>query len=191
MNSNYDFSVMRVLRRRLGMTLEALAEVAGRTYTTVESVETNKTLPSLKTLDSIAGALQMRTSTLVSLAERKLVQKREARLEEIARQDSHDTGMDKCKVAQYDKGKLIRVSAKAGDLVHVMALHEDVNEFCYVLSGCVDLSVQGTIHRLKEDDTILFDGVLDHSYTQVETGEYITVHVPKDISVIRKLLEST
>ena len=135
MNSNYDFSVMRVLRRRLGMTLEALAEAAGRTYTTVESVETNKTLPSLKTLDSIAGALQMRTSTLISLAERKLVQKRQAKLDSNGGRDTRDTGTDKCKIAQYDKGKLIRVSAKEGDLVHVMGLHEDVNEFCYVLTG--------------------------------------------------------
>lgn len=188
MNSNYDFSVMRVLRRRLGLTLEALARAAGRTYTTVESVETNKTMPSLKTLDAIAGALQMRTSSLVSLAERKLVQKRPAVPEQA---EAAGPGAENCRVARYDKGKLIRVTAKAGDYVHVMELHEEVHEFCYVISGCVDLSIQDKVYRLNPDDTILFDGMLDHSYTQIESGEYITVHIPKDISVIGRLLEST
>jgi len=193
MNSTYDFSVMRILRRRLGLTLEALAEAAGRTYTTVESVETNKTMPSLKTLDAIAGALQMRTSTLVGLAERRLVQKRQATLEDQtdADTDTADVGLENCRVARYDKGKLIRVTAEKGDHVHVMRLHDDVHEFCYVLSGCVELRVQDTTYRLNPDDTILFDGVLDHSYTQIETGEYITIHIPKDISVISRLIEGS
>ena len=47
MNSNYDFRMIRVLRRRLNLTLQALAARAGVTYPTVESVETNKTMPSL------------------------------------------------------------------------------------------------------------------------------------------------
>lgn len=191
MNSTYDFSVMRILRKRLGMTLEALAEAAGRTYTTVESVETNKTMPSLKTLDAIAGALGMRTSTLVGLAERRLVQKRQAVLEGQTDADTQDIGLENCKVARYDKGKLIRVTAEKGDHVHVMQLHDDVHEFCYVLSGCVELRVQDKTYELSPDDTILFDGVLDHSYTQIETGEYVTVHIPKDISVISRLIEGS
>jgi len=78
MNSTYNFKVMRALRRRLGLTLEQLARISGLTYTTVESVETNKTMPSLKTLDAIAGALQISTSSLIGMAERKLVQRRKA-----------------------------------------------------------------------------------------------------------------
>jgi len=70
-----------------------------------------------------------------------------------------------------------------------MGLHEDVHEFCYVLSGCVDLRIEDKTYRLHPDDTILFDGVLDHAYTQVESGEFITVHIPKDIRIIEKLLE--
>jgi quercetin dioxygenase-like cupin family protein len=100
-----------------------------------------------------------------------------------------DEGLENCRVARYDKGKLIRVTAEAGDHVHVMGLHENVHEFCYVLSGLVELRVEDRTHRLGPDDTILFDGLLDHAYTQIETGEYITVHVPKDIRVIEKLLE--
>ncbi len=81
------------------------------------------------------------------------------------------------------------MAALAGDYVHVMGLHEDIHEFCYVLSGCVDLQIEDRSFRLNADDTILFDGLLDHSYTQVEAGEYVTVHIPKDIRIIERLLE--
>ena len=189
MNSVYDFRMIRVLRRQLNLTLQALAARSGLTYPTVESVETNKTLPSLKTLDALAGALQISTSALLGLAERRLVQKRQAKVEPRSHKTKADRGLDLCRVARYDKGKLIRVTAEAGDHVHVMGLHENVHEFCYVLTGCVELRIEDKTYQLGSDDTILFDGLLDHSYTQIETGEYVTVHIPKDIRVIEKLLE--
>jgi transcriptional regulator with XRE-family HTH domain len=189
MNSKYDFRIIRVLRRRLGLTLQVLAGRAGLTYPTVESIETNKTLPSLRTLDALAGALQISTSDLLSLAERRLIQRRKANVEPRSHLTSRDKGLEKCRVARYDKGKLIRVTAQKGDYVHVMGLHEDVNEFCYVLSGCVELRVEDKAYRLEQDETILFDGLLDHSYTQIESGEYVTVHMPKDIRVLETLLD--
>ena len=189
MNSDYDFRIIRVLRRRLGLTLQGLAGRAGVTYPTVESVETNKTMPSLKTLDAIAGALQISTCDLLGLSERRLVQRRKAQSEDRSHATRSDTGLEKCKVARYDKGKLIRVAAAGGDHVHVMGLHEDIHEFCYVLSGCVDLRIEDKTYRLGPDDTILFDGLLDHSYTQIEDGEYVTIHIPKDIRILEKLLE--
>jgi len=141
-NSNYDFRIIRVLRRRLSLTLQGLAGRSGLTYPTVESVETNKTMPSLKTLDALAGALQVSTSDLLGLAERRLVQRRKAQNEPRSHATRTDTGLERCRVARYDKGKLIRVTAEAGDHVHVMGLHEDIHEFCYVLSGRVDLRIE-------------------------------------------------
>ncbi len=190
MNSKYDFRMIRVMRRQLNLTLQALAGRSGLTYPTVEAVETNKTFPSLKTLDALAGALQISTSALLGLAEGRLVQKRTAKAEPRTPSTKSDRGLENCRVARYDKGKLIRVSAEAGDQVHVMGLHEDVHEFCYILSGCVELRIEDKTYRLNPDDTILFDGLLDHAYNQIETGEYVTVHIPKDIRVIEKLLES-
>jgi len=190
MNSTYNFKVLRVLRRRLDLTLEELARRAGLTYTTVEAVETNKTQPSLKTLDALAGALQISTSNFLGLAETRRVQRRQAQHEPSLDTPHADSGLENCKVARFAHGKLIRVTAQAGDLVHVMGLHEDVHEFCYVLTGCVELRVEETTYELREDDTILFDGVLDHAYRQIETGEYLTVHIPKDIRHLELLLSS-
>ncbi len=188
MNSSYNFRILRVLRKRLNLTLEQLAERSGLTYATVAAVETNKTYPSLKTLDAIAGALQISTSSLVSLAEHRLVQRRRSEFERSPELAKTEQGLEKCRIARYAHGKLIRISADAGDCIHVMGIHEDVLEFCYVLSGCVELVVDGTPYELHADDTILFDGLLDHAYIQKTKGEYLTVHIPKDDRILGGLL---
>jgi transcriptional regulator with XRE-family HTH domain len=189
MNSVYDFRVMRVLRRQQSLTLHELARRSGLTYPTVEGVETNKTQPSLKTLDAIAGALEISASDLVRLAERRLVQRRKAEFTREVQPRSVDMGVEKCRIAYFDKGKVIRVTASEGETVHVMGLHENIHEFCYVLSGRVDLRVEDKTYHLGPDDTILFDGLLDHSYVQREAGEYLTVHIPKDLRAIERLLD--
>ncbi len=188
MNSSYNFRILRVLRRRVNLTLEQLAERSGLTYATVGAVETNKTQPSLKTLDAIAGALQISTSSLLALAEHRLVQRRRSEYERSPDSNNEEQGHDKCRIARYAQGKVIRVVADVGDCVHVMGLHEDVHEICYVLSGCVELVVDGTRYELCSDDTILFDGLLDHAYIQKQQGEYITVHIPKDDRILAGLL---
>lgn len=189
MNSVYDFRVMRVLRRQLGLTLHELARRSGLTYPTVEAVETNKTQPSLKTLDAIASALGISAGDLVRLAERRLVQRRKAEFARGPLPRRYDIGIENCRIAYFDKGKVIRVTAAAGETVHAMGLHENVHEFCYVLSGRVDLRIGEKTYHLGPDDTILFDGLLDHSYVQREAGEYLTIHIPKDIRAIEGLLD--
>jgi mannose-6-phosphate isomerase-like protein (cupin superfamily) len=69
-----------------------------------------------------------------------------------------------------------------------MGLHENVHEMCYVLSGRVQLRVGDSAYDLEPDDTVLFDGLLDHAYHQLQAGEFVTVHVPKDIRAFQRLL---
>jgi hypothetical protein len=57
-----------------------------------------------------------------------------------------------------------------------------------VLGGVVELRIEDKTYRLQPDDTILFNGLLDHSYTQIEAGEYLTVHIPTDARIIEALL---
>jgi DNA-binding XRE family transcriptional regulator len=190
MYSKYNFGVVRALRRRLNLTLEELAKKSGLTYPTVASIETNKTLPSMKTLDALGGALEISASNLLALAERRIVQIRKAQGVSTNHRVKNQTGIDKLKVAYYDKGKLIRVRAKAGEKVHVMELHEECHEMCYMLSGTAELRIEDHTYKLGPDDTVLFDGVLDHAYTMIESGEFITIHIPKDIRVIETLLDS-
>ncbi|MBN1123534.1 MAG: helix-turn-helix domain-containing protein [Sedimentisphaerales bacterium] len=189
MNSDYDFGVVRAIRKRAGLTLQQLAQASGLTYPTVEMIETNKTIPSLKTLDAVAGALGISTSNLLSLAEHRLVQRRKACPVSGDPMQKGLEGLDLCRVAFYDKAKMFRVRAVKDQPVHVMDLHEDCHEFCYVLSGVVELKVADMAYSLEADDTIFFDGMLDHTYSAIEDGEYITVHIPKNVRILETMLQ--
>ncbi len=188
MSQKYDFSIVRSLRKRLGYTLHQLADVSGLTYTTVENVEKNKAFPSLKTLDSLSGGLQLPASDLLSLCEKHIVQRRSA--EKIQNNHPGGVGLNNCKLVSYDKAKIIKVHAEKGEKIMSMGLHDDCFEMCYCLSGVIELTIEEDTYKLKADDTMLFDGMLDHGYYQLEKGEFITVHIPKSSSVLKALVHS-
>lgn len=190
MFSKYNFGVIRVLRRRLGMTMEQLAQKAGLTYPTVASLETNKSLPSMKTLDSLAGILQLSASNLLQLAERRMVQIRKAKPLSPLPDSRKAEGLDKCIMASFDKIKMIRISAEKGQTVQYMELHDDCNEMCYVLSGKCELTVQDENYILEKDQTMLFDGVLEHCYKMLEDGEVIAIHIPKDARIVEAMMDN-
>ncbi len=189
MREKYDFSVIRMLRKRQRMTIKQLAAKCGLTYPTVESIETNKTFPTLKTIDVLAGAFGISTSNLLSLCENVTVLKRPAVFSERADSASM-VGLEICRIASYGNAKMIRIQAAAGREVQVMEIHEDVYEFCYVLSGKLELWLNEKKYVLEADETVLFDALLNHRYVQVEDGEFLTVHVPKNTTMLSSILHS-
>ncbi|MHC5083334.1 MAG: cupin domain-containing protein [Planctomycetota bacterium] len=189
MKEKYDFSVIRMLRQRNRWTIKALAEKCGLTYPTVESIETNKTFPTLKTIDGLADALGISASNLLSLCEKVSVLKRPARFLE-GPQSAALEGIDVCRIASYGSAKLIRIKAPAGKEVQVMEIHEDVYEFCYVLEGVVELWINEKKHLIQANETVLFDALLEHRYVQIEDGQYMTVHIPKNNATLSSILTS-
>ncbi len=179
MNSNYDFRVMRILRKRRHLTLEKLAEQSNLTYATVVAVESNKTHPSLKTLDALAHALHVSTSQLINFAEQRYSLKRKAQIKPQT---------CSCRIAQFGPAKMIHVTAQTGDQIEGMDEHGNVHEMCYIIHGIVDLHLEECIYRLEQYDTFLFNGMHRHSYHQIETGEFVMIHIPQDVTVIERLL---
>ena len=96
------------------------------------------------------------------------------------------------KVANFDKFRVFRSSAKAGQLLDSMRLHEKSHcyEMCYLLSGSIRISIADSSYRLDTDHVILFDGTFDHRYEIISDTEFIVVHLPKDIRVLEGLLDS-
>lgn len=179
MNSNYDFRIMRILRKRLSLTLELLAQQSRLTYATVAAVENNKAHPSLKTLDALANALQISTSQLLGLAEQRSILRRKALML---------TNIACCRLAQFGNAKIIHISAQAGEKIAAMDQHDDVHEICYVTRGVVNLYIGKKVYRLEQHDTLLFNGMLNHYYRQIEKGDVIIIHIPKDATILERLL---
>ncbi len=66
----YDFSVIRALRQKKGLTIEKFARECGLSYAPISRIETNLIKPNLDTLDRIAEGLGISTFGLLALAER-------------------------------------------------------------------------------------------------------------------------
>ena len=187
MQEKFDFRVIRMLRQRNKWTIRELAEKCDLTYPTVESIETNKTFPTLKTIHLLAETFGISTSNLLALCEKVTVLKRPARFQDNP-QGTSMIGLDVCRIASYGNAKLIRINALQGQQVQVMDIHEDVYEFCYVLEGKLELWINGTSYLLESNETVLFDALLEHRYVQVEDGQYMTVHIPKNSSMLSGVL---
>lgn len=189
MSGKYDFGVIRTLRRRMNLTLEKLAKISGLTYPTVESIEKNKTSPSLNTLDALASALEISASDLVGLAENHTVLTRQT--ESVHAETLRSSGLESISVANFDKCKIFRATAKAANVINSMQMHEDCHchEICYVLRGSLEIRVKSNNYKLNANEVILFDGTFDHSYTAISDAEFLVIHIPKDIRIIERLLK--
>ncbi len=183
MDSKYNFRVMTALRKRLNLTLEELAKEAGLTYPTVASVENNKTLPSLRTLDAIAEALKISTKELIAMAESPIVQKQKAEKIDFNELVQASEDLKNSKFASFKKAKVFKMELEEGQVGKTDFVQEDCYEVCYVLSGKVELKVQEEYTDLEPDDTAFFDSSLEHTYTQLEDGEFIVVLLPKSESI--------
>lgn len=183
LHSNYDFSIIRTLRRHLDLTLEKLAKRANLTYSTVASVETNKTFPSLKTLDAIAGVLEIAVGKLISLAEHNVVQTRQAESAPAEVLQNSKLGLKDVKVTYFDECKIFRVSAKANQVINSMVLHENCHchGICYVLEGSVKIRVKDNYYKLNSNDATLFDGTFDHQYTAISDTEFLVICIYQEI----------
>jgi transcriptional regulator with XRE-family HTH domain len=186
MSGKYDFNVIRTLRQRKKLTLEELAKISGLTYPTVASIENNKTSPSMNTLDALASALNISASDLVGLAENHAVLTRQAETLQ-----SLGLGLESVQVANFDKCKIFRATAKAKNAINSMELHEDCDchEICYVLGGSLEIKVKNNIYKLNANNVILFDGTFEHNYKVISDTEFLVIHIPKDTRIIDALLK--
>jgi transcriptional regulator with XRE-family HTH domain len=190
MNENYDFSIIRSLRQRKKLTLEELAKISGLTYPTVASIENNKASPSLNTLDALASALNISVSDLVGLAENHEALTRQTETIQAETLRSSGLGLESIWVANFDKCKIFRATAKAENVIKSMELHEncECHEICYILQGSLNIRVKNNIYKLKTNDVILFDSTIDHEYKVVSDSEFLVIHIPQDTRIIDVLL---
>jgi transcriptional regulator with XRE-family HTH domain len=183
---NYDFGVIRSLRKRRKMTLMQLAEKSNLTYPTLISIETNKSVPSLTTLDQIAAALDIQTASLILLCQRcKSLKGLAEPIEKIA---VPEEAAELCMLSTLGEIKLFHIRADMDMHTVNDHPHGEVFELAYVLAGDVEITIQNDIHVLHTHETFLFDGSLTHFYRCLTKSEILVVHIPRNNASIHSLL---
>jgi len=153
---------VRELRRDRGLTLKALGRGAGLSHPFLSQLERGLARPSLTSVDRIARALDVPVSMLwTGPREQKARIVRAGEGSVAAHGDTDAPGgirdvspaRSSVRVREWQGGS--RAWADEGETTtgEVMV---------YVVRGAVEVDVDGTIHALREGDSLFFDGTMRH-----------------------------
>lgn len=179
MLENFNFGMIRQLRKRRNFTIQQLADRSQLTFPTIVSIETGKTAPSLESLARVANALDMSAAGLLLLCQQKNVLKRQADFIRDT-QWAHKIGQEDCRVAVCGDIKVFLIKGDLDSCVNSDWEHGEVFEFSYILSGEVEITVDNRMYTLMRNDTLFFDGTLRHLYQLKTKSELIIFHIPKN-----------
>lgn len=168
----FDFSVLREIRKRAGMTLSDLSERSGVSLGVISKLERNQTQAEVGTLYKLGRVFGMRATDILTLAEAPLSNKKQA-------QEYYSDGFQFQSV-KYAKAKCILASAKAGARISKPDVHHDDHEICWVLKGSIRLTLPKESHDLEPGESIQFDAIQEHTYEALEDCEMMIVHLLKD-----------
>ena len=165
----FDFSVIRNLRKKWGLTAEELAKRSGLTRGTIAKIEGKDGNPTIETIEALSTVFQLSSSELIRLAET-------AQCEAGASQPFKGQGIDGAhiwfpnfEVYHLRGGRGVR---KESDPRH----HENTAEVCLVLSGKVRVVVGEQSHELGPGMALRFKALHEHHFDFIEESEMLLIH---------------
>ena len=165
----FDFSVIRTLRLKRGLTAEQLARKAGLTRATVSKIEAGEGNPTLETIDALSAVFQLSASELIRLAE-------VAQCERAAVQTFRAEGLEGFHIG-FPNFEAFRIRARTGvRKLSEPQHHENTAEVCLVLSGRIRLAVADQTYELGPGEAIRFKALQEHPFDIVEDAEFLLMH---------------
>lgn len=161
---------LRNFRKEKGLTVRQLAEEAGCTHSYITQIEKGTTVPSLSMVGKLARALGINvvdlfneppnggdTDFYLAKNERKTINYPDGNVTSQLLVSRITTRKMEPLVSVIQPGG---TSDEAEKMVHP----NGTEEFVLVLKGELEFRVNGKEMRLKEGDTLSFDGTLPHSW---------------------------
>jgi transcriptional regulator with XRE-family HTH domain len=167
----YDFSILRALRQREGLTIANLSQRTGISPAVISKLERNQTSAELATLFCISRAFGMNTTDLLMLAESRTAHRTRAR--------TRTSGAFLFREIHYANVQALVGEARAGGKVSNPEIHQDDLEVCWVLRGQIRVTLPHERHILKAGDGIQFDAILEHTYEVIEDCQLLILHLKK------------
>lgn len=165
----FDFSVVRNLRKKWGMTAEKLAEKAGVTRSTIAKIESGEGNPTMSTVAALASVFQLEPSELVHLAGKQRMDRAESR--EIREKNWRGRRI------WFPDFEIFSIRAEAG--VHKEfdpRFHDNTAEVCLVLSGRLRLTVGDETMEMGEGMAARFKALHSHCFDILEEADFLLIH---------------
>ena len=167
-----DFTILRELRRREGLSIAELAERSSVSASVISKLERNQSRAEMDTLYRIARVFGITLSELIALAEGRTAQRVDER--------DYAAGGFHFRRIRYGNISVFFAQAAQGTRHHRPEAHRDSFELCWVLSGRVRIELPKEVHELSGGMSLQFDALLPHNYEVLEDCALVMTHIRKD-----------
>lgn len=164
---------LRGRRRQMKKTLEQVAGMAGLTKGFLSDIERDLAAPSMASVVRLCGALDMPVSSLFERSSSDIV-----RVAERRRVFDAGVGMNDYQVTPGNEGRLLVVisemepGASTGEAEYSLNCEQ---EFVFVVSGRICISIEQQDHVLEAGDTLTYDPLRLHGIRNGSADEPATV----------------
>ena len=166
-----DFSILRDLRKRAELTLEAVSNKSGVSIASLSKIERNQIMMELDTLYRLARVFALSATELLNLAESCSAHKKTA--------EDYTSGPFDFERVNFKDVDCFYAKAKAGGELSKPEAHGDEFEICWLRKGAIKITLPREQHTLKPGEAIQFDAALFHSYEIIEDSELAIIHLAK------------
>jgi XRE family transcriptional regulator, regulator of sulfur utilization len=166
---SFDFSIIKTLRYKHGLSSEDLARRSNLTRATIAKIENGGGNPTLSTIEALADAFDISSSELVRMAEVlnfEEPEKKELKAEKI--EGKHYT---------FGDFEVFHIHMRGGatfdsDPKH----HQNTAEVCLVRSGKIEIFVGEQSRLLVDGSAIRYKAIHDHRIVAIEDSEILFIH---------------
>lgn len=158
--------------------MKQLADAAGCSESLISKIEKGRLAPSLSILHRLASALGTSMAQLFLDAEAEtalgvtvMPAGTRPRVEVDPKIETSGSWFER--ILPISRGGLLQANIlriPSGAMTEALAVH-DGEEFGYVLTGEIEVIVNGVTHRLRKGDVIHFPSSLQHGYRNVSSTE--------------------
>ncbi|BBO74584.1 hypothetical protein DSCW_20010 [Desulfosarcina widdelii] len=167
--SRFDFSVVRTLRMKRGLTADQLAKKAGLTRATIMKIEGGCGNPTLDTIESLSLVFNLSSSELIRLAE--VAQCEQGTLNTFKKKGINVSH------TWFPDFEIYHVRAEKGvPKIWEPERHENTAEVCMVLSGKIEVTIAGQVYDLGPNKAIRFKALQEHRFNILESAEFLLIH---------------
>lgn len=162
-------SKLKLARQTKGLTLRSLADKADCSESLLSKIENGKVLPSLPMVHRLVRVLETNISWLFEEQDAEATSIYRAGTRPVItldRTQGKDVGLSLERIIPFKEGHLLQcnihhvdVGGQSGGTI----THEG-EEVGYMLSGSVELELNGDVHRLEVGDAFCFRSNIPHSY---------------------------
>lgn len=172
-------ALLKKIRKDRGITLQILAETSGLSVSYLSMLERGLNSTTIANLQKICQALSMTfTDLLLSLDEEKICVKKEERRTIF---NSHK-GVVYESISEGNR-HMKSVYMRVSDTQEHMSGKHISDEFGYVVSGSLDVTLEGVTYALQEGDSLYITANTAHSFLKTSQEDCVSIWVYHNLAL--------